>query len=90
VPPPLISDAEERYLEEIVEDCARVLGAGIEIDRLELEANGDVVLRLRYRLGTMAGDSEGRGQDMLAAHADLRHRLVEDRLVIGFQALVFG
>ncbi len=87
---PEINDADERYLEEIARDCERVLGAGIEIERLELDANGDVVLHLRYRLGTTARDSEGRGSDLLTAHAALRQRLVEDRIALGFQALVWG
>ncbi|HVQ22506.1 MAG TPA: hypothetical protein VMT36_04480 [Candidatus Saccharimonadia bacterium] len=87
---PEINDADERYLEEIARDCERVLGAGIEIEGLELDANGDVVLRLRYRLGTTARDSEGRGGDLLSAHAALRRRLVEDRIALGFQALVWG
>ena len=83
-----INDADERYLEEIARDCERVLGAGIEIEQLELDANRDVVLHLRYRLGTKARDSEGRGTDLLTAHAALRERLVEDRIALGFLALV--
>lgn len=87
---PNVSDAEARYLEEIAKDCERVLGAGVEIEPLELEIDGDVVLRLRYSLATVAGTSEGRGPNLLAAHADLRHRLVEDRLALGFRAVVFS
>lgn len=87
---PTISDADERYLEEIAKDCERVLGAGVEVEPLELETNGDVVLHLRYHLGTAAGASQGRGSDLLAAHTALRQRLVEDRLALGFKALVVG
>ena len=90
MPQPTISDADERYLEEIAKDCERVLGAGIQVEPLELETNSDVVLHLRYRLGEIAWASDGRGPDLLAAHSDLRQRLVEDRLALGFQALVFG
>ena len=90
MPQPTISDAEARYLEEIARDCELVLGAGVEIEPLELETDGDVVLHLRYRLGPVSGASDGRGPDLLAAHAELRRRLVEDRLALGFQAVVFG
>ena len=90
MPQPTISDAEARYLEEIARDCERVLGHGVEIEPLELETNGEVVLRLRYRLGRMAGLSEGWGIDVLTAHAAMRQRLAEDRIAVGFQALVFG
>ena len=84
-----ITDADERYLELIAIDCERVLGPGIEIERLELERDGnDAVLHLGYRLGTNTGSTDGRGPDPLAAHADLRQRLVEDRLAVGFRALV--
>ena len=64
---PSITDADERYLEEIAYDCARVLGPGVEIERLQLETNGDVVLHLRYRLGAIEAASEGRGSNLLAA-----------------------
>jgi hypothetical protein len=85
-----VSDAGARYLEEIARDCERVLGAGVELERLEVEVDEDVVLHLHYRLGSVTGASDGRGADLLAAHVDLRQRLVEDRLTLGFQALVFG
>lgn len=90
MPQPTISDAEARYLEEIARDCERVLGAGVEIEPLEFETDGDVVLHLRYRLGTVSGASDGRGADIFTAHAALRRRLVEDRLALGFQAVVFS
>jgi hypothetical protein len=88
------SEADARYLEMILEDCGRVLGAGIDIERVELETNDEVVLRLRYRLGTREGSSEGssegRGESLLAAHTALRQRLVEDRIALGFRAIVIG
>ena len=85
---PTITDSDERYLDRILEDCVRVLGAGIDIEHVELEANDEVVLQLRYRLGSFEGTSEGRGDTLLAAHAALRRRLVEDRLALGFRAIV--
>jgi hypothetical protein len=90
MPQPTISDAEARYLEEIARDCELVLGPGVEVEPLELETNGEVILRLRYQLGGATGLSEGRGSSVLAAHADLRQRLVEDRIAVSLRALVFG
>ena len=87
---PTLSDAEARYLEEIAKDCERVLGVGVVLDPLELDANGELVLRLRYSLGRASRLTEGHGPDLLAAHADLRRRLVEDRIAVGFLALVFS
>ncbi len=52
---PDASDAEEMYFQRVVEDCERLLGSGIELRGLELDANGDVVLRLRYSLGKRIG-----------------------------------
>lgn len=84
---PVITDADERYLEQIIEDCERILGAGIDIEDVELETNGEVALHLRYRLGPLAASSVGRGTSLLAAHAALRQRLVVDRVALGFRAL---
>jgi hypothetical protein len=81
------SDAEQQYLQRVAEDCERLLGAGIELRGLELGANGDVVLRLTYRLGRTEWTSEGRGETVVAAHADLRERLVLDRIRLGVRAM---
>jgi hypothetical protein len=83
-----ISDAEERYLERIAEDCEVMLGPGIELRGLELATNDDLVLRLSYRLGQFDGTTEGRGQTLVAAHADLREHLVLDRVSFALHALV--
>lgn len=87
---PTLGDADTRYLEQIAKDCEQLLGTGMEIEPLELEADGGIVLRLRYRLEGAAGVSEGRGPDLLAAHTDLRMRLVEDRIAVALRALAFG
>ena len=84
---PGVTDAEQQYYELVAEDCARVLGPGIELNELELDSNGDVVLRLNYRLGQEDWTSEGHGETVIAAHAALRDQLVVDRLRIGFQAI---
>jgi len=75
-----MSEAETRYLERVVEDCTQVLGPGVDVDDVEVLEDFGVVLRLRYHLGSVAWSSEGRGASITAAHADLRQRLVVDRL----------
>ena len=85
---PSVSDAEQHYFERLAEDCEELLGPGIELRGLELDANGDVVLRLRYRLGRAEWTSEGRGETVVAAHADLREQLVLDRIRLGVRALI--
>ena len=84
---PGVTDAEQHYYELVAEDCAQVLGPGIELRELELDSNGDVVLRLDYRLGPVDGTSEGHGETVIAAHAALRDQLVVDRIAIGVRAL---
>lgn len=81
------SDAELHYFERVVEDCEWLLGPGIELRGLEVDSNGDVVLRLSYRLGRAEWTSEGHGETVIAAHAALRDQLVLDRLRIGVRAL---
>jgi hypothetical protein len=82
-----LSDADRAYLERVAEDCRLVLGAGIELQHLELAANDDVVLRVAYRLGATGLVSEGRGESVVAAHADLRRQLVVDRIRLGATVL---
>lgn len=84
---PRISDADEMYLHHVADDCQRLLGPGIELDGLDLGTSGDVVLTLRYRLGTLTRASEGHGDTVVAAHADLRQQLVLDRIRLGTSAL---
>ena len=81
-------EADVRYLERIASDCAEVLGPGVELAGLEVESNGETVLRVRYGLGPVERVTEGRGETTVAAHAELRRRLVEDRLVLGVRALI--
>jgi hypothetical protein len=85
---PDVSEADRRYLERVAEDCVQLLGPEIELRGLELDANAEVVLRLRYRLGPADSTSEGHGESVIAAHAALRERLVLDRIRIGFRAMV--
>ena len=83
---PGVSDAEQRYFQLVARDCAQMLGPEIELRKLELDSNGDVVLRLNYRLGRADWTSEGRGETVIAAHADLREQLVLDRIRLGVRA----
>lgn len=82
-----VSDADQRYLWRVAEDCEQLLGSGIELCNLELGTNADVVLRLTYRLGSVDWTSEGRGKTVVAAHADLRRRIVLDRIRLGVKVL---
>ncbi len=84
---PDASDADRLYFERVAEDCEQLLGPGIEVDALDLDANGEVVLRMSYRLGPAAWTSEGRGETVVAAHAALREQLVLDRIRIGMRAI---
>ena len=90
---PIASEADQQYFERVAEDCEKVLGPGIElrgleVDANELTANAEVILRLRYRLGVADWTSEGHGETVIAAHAALREQLVLDRIRIGLLALV--
>lgn len=85
---PDVSDAEQHYFQRVAEDCQQLLGPGIELRGLELDAGAHVVLRLTYRLGPADWTSEGRGETVVAAHAALREQLVLDRIRIGVRALV--
>jgi hypothetical protein len=84
---PDVSDADRRYFQRVAEDCERLLGPGIELDALDLDENREVVLRMSYRLGAARWTSEGRGETIIAAHADLREQLVLDRIRLGVRAL---
>jgi hypothetical protein len=52
--------------------------------------DGATVIRARYALGDQEATTEGRGESLIDAHADLRARLVVDRLRLGAQALIRG
>ena len=84
---PVASDADQHYFQRVAEDCEQLLGPEIELRELELDANDEVVLRLRYRLGPAVETSEGHGDTVIAAHAALREQLVLDRLRIGLRTM---
>jgi hypothetical protein len=85
------SEAEDRYLAVIGDDCASILGRGIELMALECDAAGEAVrLIARYRLGDRVWLSAATGESLLAAHAALRVVLTADRIRLGFTELVEG
>ena len=82
------SEAERHYYQRVAEDCEQLLGPEIELRALERTSDAAVVLRLRYGLGPAEWTSEGNGETVIAAHADLRDRLVLDRIRLGVRAMV--
>jgi hypothetical protein len=81
------NDAATRYLVRVQEDVERVLGPGVEILALDWRQGPPVELALRYRLDTRVGETVGEGESVIAAHADLRQRLVIDRVKLGLALL---
>lgn len=85
-----IDDATSQHLAEIAADILELLGPGVELDDLGLEADGPgrVVLRARYRLASAAGESRGQGENVIEAHARLRAAIVEDRIGVALRGLL--
>jgi len=77
-----MTEAEALYLDRIAEDCARLLRPAGRVERLDVESNDHVALRLVYRIGQAVGTSEGRGDSLVAAHADLIERVSRDWLSV--------
>ncbi len=84
-----LSDADQQYIQRVVEDCAELLGPEIELLDVEFDASDGVSLRLSYRLGAADWTSEGDGETVIEAHADLREQLVLDRIRVGVRALIW-
>ena len=59
---PEVSEADQHYLQRVVEDCEQLLGPGIELAGLELDANADVVLRLRIDWDRRSGRARATGR----------------------------
>jgi hypothetical protein len=84
-----ISDADARYMVDICRDLETCLGPGTELLDLRREpAESGLRLVVRYRLGEQLRESHAEGETILAAHAELRPRIVVDRLRFGFSDLV--
>jgi hypothetical protein len=82
-----MSEAEVRYRDEIASDVRAMLGAGIELDSVEVDMTA-ATIAATYHLGELTRTTVGRGETVVEAHADLRAHLVEDRIGIGYQALI--
>lgn len=84
------SEADNRYLAEIGEDCLDLLGPGIELLGLDREDVDDTVrLVARYRFAGRLAQSAASGETVVAAHAALRERIVFDRVRLGFEAVAW-
>ena len=82
------TDADQACLDRLTLECQRVLGPEIRIRDLAVTTNGDVLLRLSFRLDEIDWSTEGRGENIVAAHADLMLRLVMERIRLGTAALL--
>jgi hypothetical protein len=85
-----LDDATTRHLEEIATDIAGLLGPGIVLTELAIDADDSdgVVLRARYRMADEVVESVGRGESALEAHVRLRAAIVGDRIGLGLRVLV--
>jgi hypothetical protein len=83
-------DATTRHLEVMAADIVGLLGPGIELMELAIEAEGSgvVVLRARYEMADERVESVGRGESAIEAHARLREAIVGDRIGLGLRVLV--
>jgi hypothetical protein len=83
-----MSEADDRYLAEILADCESVLGPGVDVIGLDREESSQGVrLVAHYRLDGWEAESAVTGETVLAAHAALRPQLVADRLRLGFSIM---
>jgi len=85
-----LDDATTRHLEEIAIDLLALLGPGIELTELAIDAerSAGVVLRARYRMADEVVESVGRGESALEAHIRLRAAIVGDHIGLGLRVLV--
>lgn len=85
-----MSEADDRYLAEISQDCEALLGPGIELLGLDREeTHATVRLVAHYRFVGKIRESAATGETVVAAHAALRERLVFDRVRLGFEAVAW-
>lgn len=83
------TDADARYLEEIMADCTTLLGPGIVVLATTRDDVPDGVrLAIRYRLAGEEWETEATGDTVISAHAALRLALVEDRARLGLRVLM--
>jgi hypothetical protein len=83
-------EADARYLARVADDVEPLLGPGEIVEMAVVRERRRVAILCRHAFGGVEMVSEGRGSTLVAAHANLRSRLVEDRVGIGLRALVAG
>jgi hypothetical protein len=81
-----MTESEAHYVDRIRDDCRQLLGPAVEIEDLVAEPGRPVVLRLSYRIKGAVGVSEGRGESLTAAHADLLGKIGSDWLGTAIKA----
>ena len=82
-------DATTRHLEGVAEDIRMLLGAGIDLQELVAAVAPDAAqISARYQLGGATGESIGRGENLIEAHARLREAIVRDRIGLGLRLLI--
>jgi hypothetical protein len=74
----ILTDSDREYVDRILIDCRELVGPFVSFEDLDVEMNDEVALRVAYRIGEARGVTEGRGQDLLAAHASLRSQIARD------------
>ena len=83
------TEADERYLAEIDEDCRNLLGPRIRLLGLERDDSGDGVrLVASYRVMNKVWQSEAVGDTAIVAHGNLRLLLLRDRIRMGLTTWV--
>lgn len=84
-----LTDADAAYLAEISADLVEALGPGARLIVVRRErVDEGVRLVAWYRLGERDHTSAGIGETMLAAHSQLRGRILFDRIRLGLAALI--
>ncbi|HUG30865.1 MAG TPA: hypothetical protein VMQ65_10185 [Candidatus Limnocylindria bacterium] len=82
-------DATTRHLEGVAEDIRGLLGAGVDLQELVAAVEPKAALiHARYQLGEASGESIGRGENLIEAHAQLRAAIVVDRIGLGLRNLI--
>jgi hypothetical protein len=84
-----LREADVQYAAQIREDCEGVLGPGISVLSVQREDRRSAVrLVARYEAAGRTHESDASAKNVVLAHAALRRRLAEDRLRLGFTALI--
>ena len=74
----ILTDSDLEYVDRILIDCRELVGPFVKFEDLDVEMNDEVALRVAYRIGEVRGVTEGRGPNLLDAHANLRSQIAHD------------